>query len=87
MANFRLLKVYSCALAIDVWAVKRNVPGGVARHVDDVKLQAQGVDLLTATQRCVGLGNRLGGWAVDLRAIGLAQGCYAADVVGVVVRD
>ena len=67
----------------EVGNVARRVPG----HIQHAKVQPQGLHLIAAVQRAVGLGNALARRAINLRARGRAQLRHAAGVIGVVVRD
>lgn len=60
---------------------------GVARHVDDGKMQSQGVNGIALAQRLKGFGNAFGGWAHHARAGGFAQLRNTADMIGMVVGD
>ena len=59
----------------------------VARHVDDGKMQSQGIDDIVLAQRLKGFGNAFVGRTHHARTRGCAQLRNATDMIGVVVGD
>ena len=63
------------------------MPGGVARHIQNLKVQTQRGDVVTFLQPCTRLRHRLGGGAIDAGPGRLPQFGDAAGVIGMMVRD
>jgi hypothetical protein len=65
----------------------RDVPGRVARHIDDLEAQAERFGDVALHVRREGLGDAFAGGTVHRHARGGVQRGHAARVIGVVVRD
>jgi len=73
--------------AVDVRAVVGDVARRVARDLQHLEAQAQGVHLVAFGQAREGLGNAFPSRPVHPRARRLAQGIHPIGVIGVVVGD